>query len=160
MKLKNHWFWSILRKRFLKVGLMVAWRSLTFLNGLVDVYLHFCSCRFPVHCSQGQRDILSFFFFVFISFIIIIIPTYRCTPRKCPLGTPNLRGKHQTRWEKITWGVIFRKMVKKITISVNKKGIWVGRAPPLYQPNLRGNFWLYLSYVYSNQLKCLIICHI
>jgi len=40
--------------------------------------LHFCSCRFPVHCSQGQRDI-------------------RCTPRKCPLGTPNLRGKHQTR---------------------------------------------------------------
>jgi len=40
--------------------------------------LHFCSYRFPVHWSQGQRDI-------------------RCTPRKCPLGTPNLRGKHQTR---------------------------------------------------------------
>ena len=29
---------------------------------------------------------------------------------------------------------------RKISISVNKKGIWVGRAPPLYQPNLRGNF--------------------
>jgi len=32
----------------------------------------------PVHRSQGQRDT-------------------QCTPRKCPLGNPNLRGWHQTR---------------------------------------------------------------